>query len=109
MGRGDTSFLYLLIALLSFIIIRALNTFYQSAIFSPKFKKISISFYLAIMAPSVEQIPEGVIIGMCNPLLDIEADVELDILEKYGLKQNDAILAEEKHLPLYDFLYQNTI
>jgi adenosine kinase len=52
------------------------------------------------MAPVDKSIPEGIIIGMCNPLLDIEADVELDILEKYGLKQNDAILAEDKHLPL---------
>jgi len=44
---------------------------------------------------------------MCNPLLDIEADVELDILEKYGLKQNDAILAEEKHLPLFKEITEN--
>lgn len=52
------------------------------------------------MSTSNDKIPEGVIIGMCNPLLDIEADVDLDVLEKYGLKQNDAILAEDKHLPL---------
>jgi hypothetical protein len=26
------------------------------------------------------------------------------ILEKYGLKDNDAILAEEKHLPIYEEL-----
>lgn len=37
-------------------------------------------------------IAEGIIIGMCNPLLDIEADVDLDVLEKYGLKQNDGEL-----------------
>lgn len=29
------------------------------------------------------------------------------LLEKYGLKANDAILAEEKHLGLYDDLIQN--
>lgn len=52
------------------------------------------------MAVREHEIPEGVLIGMCNPLLDIEAEVELDVLEKYGMKQNDAILAEEKHIPL---------
>ncbi|KAK4697220.1 adenosine kinase, partial [Lecanoromycetidae sp. Uapishka_2] len=36
-----------------------------------------------------------------NPLLD-EA-----MLEKYGLKPNDAILAEEKHMGLYEDLLQN--
>ncbi|KAI6187044.1 Adenosine kinase [Aphelenchoides besseyi] len=56
---------------------------------------------------SGDPIPEGVIIGMCNPLLDIEADVGLEILEKYGMKQNDAILAEEKHLPLFKEIIQN--
>ena len=29
------------------------------------------------------------------------------LLEKYGLKADDAILAEEKHLGLYDDLVQN--
>jgi hypothetical protein len=29
------------------------------------------------------------------------------LLEKYGLKANDAILAEEKHMGLYDDLIQN--
>jgi hypothetical protein len=29
------------------------------------------------------------------------------LLEKYGLKANDAILAEEKHLGLYDDLIKN--
>jgi adenosine kinase len=29
------------------------------------------------------------------------------LLEKYGLKANDAILAEEKHLTLYEELIQN--
>merc|ERR1719213_318889 len=38
---------------------------------------------------------------MGNPLLDISDNVTVAMLEKYGLKLNDAILAEEKHLPLY--------
>ena len=29
------------------------------------------------------------------------------MLEKYGLKANDAILAEEKHMGLYEDLIQN--
>lgn len=38
---------------------------------------------------------------MGNPLLDISAVVDSDFLAKYGLKANDAILAEEKHKPMY--------
>lgn len=37
-----------------------------------------------------------------NPLLDLQLDVEKDFLTKYDLKDNDAILAEEKHMPIYD-------
>lgn len=43
----------------------------------------------------------GLLLGMGNPLLDISAVVEQDILDKYELKLNNAILAEEKHNPLY--------
>ena len=42
--------------------------------------------------------------GMGNPLLDISAEVGQDILDKYSVKLDDAILAEEKHLPLYQEL-----
>jgi len=37
-----------------------------------------------------------------NPLLDIQVTGDQAILDKYGLKPNDAILAEEKHLPIYE-------
>jgi len=37
---------------------------------------------------------------MGNPLLDISAKVGRDLLEKYSLEENLAILAEEKHLPM---------
>ncbi|XP_018350637.1 PREDICTED: adenosine kinase 2 isoform X1 [Trachymyrmex septentrionalis] len=47
---------------------------------------------------------EGLLLGMGNPLLDISAYVNHDLLQKYGLKSNNAILAEEKHKPLYDEL-----
>jgi len=41
------------------------------------------------------------ILGMGNPLLDISAEVDSVLLDKYGLKGNDAILAEQKHQPLF--------
>lgn len=44
---------------------------------------------------------------MCNPLLDISADVSLDLLKKYDVSLNNAILAEEKHMPLYTELVNN--
>lgn len=42
-----------------------------------------------------------------NPLLDIQGVGDEKLLEKYGLGANDAILAEEKHLGLYDDLIKN--
>jgi len=39
-----------------------------------------------------------------NPLLDIQANGNEKLLERYGLKANDAILAEEKHIGLYEEL-----
>lgn len=49
----------------------------------------------------------GALVGMCNPLLDISAEVPLELLEKYDVKLNNAILADEKHFPLYDELVNN--
>lgn len=37
---------------------------------------------------------------MGNPLLDIQVTNGEELLKKYDLKANDAILAEEKHTPL---------
>ncbi|KAK4790159.1 hypothetical protein SAY86_017463 [Trapa natans] len=45
---------------------------------------------------------EGILLGMGNPLLDISAVVDEDFLQKYDIKLNNAILAEDKHLPMYD-------
>lgn len=53
------------------------------------------------LARSIE---EGILFGMGNPLLDISAEVPPDYITKYGLKEDDAILAEEKHLPMYQEL-----
>ncbi|KAA8583862.1 hypothetical protein FQN60_015070 [Etheostoma spectabile] len=42
--------------------------------------------------------------GMGNPLLDISAVVDKDFLDKYTLKPNDQILAEDKHKALFEEL-----
>lgn len=52
-------------------------------------------------------VAENVLLGMGNPLLDISADVENDFLEKYDVKLNNAILAEEKHQPMYPELVKD--
>eukprot|EP00450_Noctiluca_scintillans_P004816 CAMPEP_0194502548 /NCGR_PEP_ID=MMETSP0253-20130528/26108_1 /TAXON_ID=2966 /ORGANISM="Noctiluca scintillans" /LENGTH=474 /DNA_ID=CAMNT_0039344711 /DNA_START=40 /DNA_END=1464 /DNA_ORIENTATION=- len=44
---------------------------------------------------------EGSLLGMGNPLLDISNKVDQAVLEKFELKAGDAILAEEKHAPLF--------
>lgn len=46
----------------------------------------------------------AVLLGMGNPLLDISSKVDKDMLDKYGLENGNQILAEEKHLPLYEEL-----
>jgi len=48
------------------------------------------------------------LLGMGNPLLDISVVVKDDaLLDKYDLKLNNAILAEEKHAPLYEEMTAN--
>ncbi|XP_074928885.1 adenosine kinase isoform X5 [Chelonoidis abingdonii] len=47
---------------------------------------------------------ENVLFGMGNPLLDICAVVDKDFLDKYGLKPNDQILAEDKHKEMFEEL-----
>lgn len=49
----------------------------------------------------------GTIVGFCNPLLDMTVVGDQDLLNKYDLKSNNAILAEEKHMPLYEELLNN--
>ena len=41
---------------------------------------------------------------MGNPLLDMQVINGEKLLEKYGLKADDAILAEDKHAGMYDNL-----
>lgn len=53
-----------------------------------------------------EQLRQGILVGCGNPLLDISATVDDNFLQKYDLKPNDAILAAEKHMPLYKELVE---
>ncbi|KAM6442159.1 adenosine kinase isoform 1-T1 [Liasis olivaceus] len=55
-------------------------------------------------ASDMATLSENVLFGMGNPLLDICAVVDKDFLDKYGLKPNDQILAEEKHKELFEEL-----
>lgn len=48
----------------------------------------------------------GILMGMGNPLLDISSEVGQDMLDKYDVKLDSAILAEEKHLPIYKELIE---
>ncbi|XP_057313989.1 uncharacterized protein LOC130655271 isoform X1 [Hydractinia symbiolongicarpus] len=50
---------------------------------------------------------EGMLAGMGNPLLDISANCDQSFLDKYDLKPDNAVLAEEKHIPLYQEMIAN--
>jgi len=50
---------------------------------------------------------QRILLGMGNPLLDIIADTPKDMLTKYGLKADDSIMADPKHMPLYKELMNN--
>ncbi|KAF4654312.1 hypothetical protein FOL47_010036 [Perkinsus chesapeaki] len=41
------------------------------------------------------------LVGMGNPLLDISVNTDSAILDRYKLESNNAILADDSHLPLY--------
>jgi len=47
-------------------------------------------------------IREGLVLGVCNALLDISVNVDETFLNKYNLKADDAILAKPEHMPIYD-------
>ncbi|XP_048060837.1 adenosine kinase isoform X4 [Megalobrama amblycephala] len=49
-----------------------------------------------------KKLSQNALFGMGNPLLDICAVVDKDFLDKYGLKANDQILAEEKHKEMFE-------
>jgi len=50
---------------------------------------------------------ETVLLGAGNPLLDISAKVPTSMLAKYEVKSGDIILADEKHLGVYEELVKD--
>ena len=49
----------------------------------------------------------GLLLGLGNPLLDISADVPTSMFESYAVTPGSAILAEDRHMPLYAELAEN--
>lgn len=49
----------------------------------------------------MDRLREGILLGCGNPLLDISCTVDAAFLAKYGLQPDNAILADEKHTPMY--------
>lgn len=47
------------------------------------------------------------LLGIGNPLLDISANVTPEYLEKHSLGADNAILAEEKHLPIFNEIQEH--
>ncbi|EIE81436.1 hypothetical protein G6F46_000217 [Rhizopus delemar] len=47
------------------------------------------------------------LLAMENPLLDIQCNPSEELLKKYNLKSNDAILADASHQPLYKEIVDN--
>lgn len=51
---------------------------------------------------------EGILIGFCNPLLDISANgVSQEFLDKYKVEMGKACIAQPHHLPLYEDMKKN--
>lgn len=72
-----------------------IQTEFSTSSFSPtNYSHISLTSYLKMSAPTYQ------LFCMGNPLLDMQVRNGEALLEKYGLKANDAILAEEKHAPM---------
>lgn len=53
------------------------------------------------------KIAEGILVGCGNPLLDIETNITKEFLEKWNLKENDAILCDDQHAPMFTELIEN--
>ncbi|XP_034753882.1 adenosine kinase-like isoform X2 [Etheostoma cragini] len=73
----------------------------------PKAKKQKLSEEEKTESPSKKtpaKLSPNSLFGMGNPLLDISAVVDKDFLDKYTLKPNDQILAEDKHKALFEEL-----
>jgi adenosine kinase len=54
-----------------------------------------------------DHVPEGVLCGVGNPLLDITILADQSFLDKYGLQSNDAIIATEEHNEMFEHMVKN--
>lgn len=85
---------------------RAICDFSKKSVCRPQKQNFPLSWEivkdLSSEVPSEKLV--GSIVGMGNPLLDICNNVDPAMLTEYGLEANNAILAEEKHLPIYEKL-----
>lgn len=61
---------------------------------------------LIFITDCVKLCRECLLLGLGNPLLDISAIVDPEFLAKYEMKDNDAILASDKHKNLYSDLIE---
>ncbi|TMS37652.1 hypothetical protein L596_004540 [Steinernema carpocapsae] len=53
------------------------------------------------MTTGTFDLAEGTLLGMGNPLLDMQTRVDKSFLEKWSLKENDAILADDSHIAMF--------
>ena len=70
-------------------------------------RDVAPNFYMADGSVGPDHLvhKDGVLLlGVGNPLVDISCKVPMDVLEKYGVKSGDIILAEDRHATLYDEL-----
>uniref|UniRef100_A0A0R3S132 Adenosine kinase n=1 Tax=Elaeophora elaphi TaxID=1147741 RepID=A0A0R3S132_9BILA len=51
--------------------------------------------------------PEGIILGCGNPLLDMRVEVDREFLRKWNLEENDAIIADDERIPMFDELLES--
>lgn len=61
---------------------------------------VIINMYLSFSSMRMLIFRDGLLLGCGNPLLDISAAVDEQFLAKYEMLPNNAILAEEKHMPM---------
>ena len=56
---------------------------------------------------SSKSIPEGLLLGLGNPLLDMSIFGDLDLLSRYNLQANNAVLATPEQHKLFDEIAEN--
>lgn len=71
----------------------------------PKIHSILLAFTNLHDSLNTMSQPSYQLFCLGNPLLDMQVTNGEALLAKYGLKSNDAILAEEKHAPMYVAIY----